>query len=137
MFAQSWFFFFFLSVAILPRCFFSISSKVFSNLIINISLSPHLYMDILAPCWYFRFLGLIKFQYSAYVIFCAGHPWIVDDSISLDKPLDSAILSHLKQFSETNKLKKMDLHVRFLQICSSFLWLYYWFLWKNYGIYMN
>uniref|UniRef100_A0A3N7G8E6 EF-hand domain-containing protein n=1 Tax=Populus trichocarpa TaxID=3694 RepID=A0A3N7G8E6_POPTR len=68
-------------------------------------------MDILAPCWYFRFLGLNKFQYSSYVIFCAGHPWIVDDRISLDKPLDSAILSHLKQFSETNKLKKMDLHV--------------------------
>lgn len=67
-------------------------------------------MDILAPCWYFRFLGLNKFQYSSYVIFCAGHPWIVDDRISLDKPLDSAILSHLKQFSETNKLKKMDLH---------------------------
>ncbi|KAJ6952021.1 hypothetical protein NC653_041239 [Populus alba x Populus x berolinensis] len=40
--------------------------------------------------------------------FC--HQWIVDGRISLDKPLDSAILSHLKQLSETNKLKKMDLH---------------------------
>ncbi|CAL5385501.1 unnamed protein product [Camellia sinensis] len=40
-----------------------------------------------------------------------GHPWIVDDRLAPDKPLDSAVLSRLKQFSAMNKLKKMALHV--------------------------
>jgi len=44
----------------------------------------------------------------------SGHPWIVDDSIAPDKPLDSAVLSRLKQFSAMNKLKKMALRVRLL-----------------------
>lgn len=44
----------------------------------------------------------------------AGHPWIVDDSIAPDKPIDSAVLSRLKQFSAMNKLKKMALRVRLL-----------------------
>jgi len=42
----------------------------------------------------------------------SGHPWIVDDSNAPDKPLDSAVLSRLKQFSAMNKLKKMALRVR-------------------------
>jgi len=41
-----------------------------------------------------------------------GHPWIVDDNIAPDKPLDSAVLSRLKQFSAMNKLQKMALRVR-------------------------
>ncbi|OIV89812.1 hypothetical protein TanjilG_29904 [Lupinus angustifolius] len=40
-----------------------------------------------------------------------SHPWIVDDNIAPDKPLDSAVLSRLKQFSAMNKLKKMALRV--------------------------
>lgn len=44
----------------------------------------------------------------------AGHPWIVDDNIAPDKPLDSAVLTRLKQFSAMNKLKKMALRVRLL-----------------------
>lgn len=44
----------------------------------------------------------------------SGHPWIVDDNIAPDKPIDSAVLSRLKQFSAMNKLKKMALRVRFL-----------------------
>ncbi|CAN1294034.1 Calcium-dependent protein kinase 11 [Linum perenne] len=39
-----------------------------------------------------------------------SHPWIVDD-IAPDKPLDSAVLSRLKQFYAMNKLKKMALRV--------------------------
>ncbi|KAL5053189.1 hypothetical protein RYX36_033871 [Vicia faba] len=39
----------------------------------------------------------------------SGHPWIVDDNIAPDKPIDSAVLSRLKQFSAMNKLKKMAL----------------------------
>ncbi|KAF7057632.1 hypothetical protein CFC21_064850 [Triticum aestivum] len=40
-----------------------------------------------------------------------GHPWIVDDSVAPDKPIDSAVLSRLKHFSAMNKLKKMALRV--------------------------
>ena len=49
--------------------------------------------------------------HDTYVTFGAGHPWIVDDRIAPDKPLDSAVLSRLKQFSATNKFKKMALRV--------------------------
>ncbi|CAK9155476.1 unnamed protein product [Ilex paraguariensis] len=44
---------------------------------------------------------------SAHEVLC--HPWIVDDRVAPDKPLDSAVLSRLKQFSAMNKLKKMAL----------------------------
>ncbi|XP_077234404.1 calcium-dependent protein kinase 24-like [Tasmannia lanceolata] len=40
-----------------------------------------------------------------------SHPWIVDDRVAPDRPLDSAVLSRLKQFSAMNKLKKMALRV--------------------------
>ncbi|KAI3431898.1 uncharacterized protein J3R85_007767 [Psidium guajava] len=46
---------------------------------------------------------------SAHEVMC--HPWIVDDRVAPDKPLDSAVLSRLKQFSAMNKLKKMALRV--------------------------
>lgn len=46
--------------------------------------------------------------------YLSGHPWIVDDNIAPDKPIDSAVLSRLKQFSAMNKLKKMALRVRLL-----------------------
>lgn len=44
--------------------------------------------------------------------FVAGHPWIVDDKVAPDRPLDSAVLSRLKHFSAMNKIKKMALRVR-------------------------
>nr|AAV28169.1 calcium-dependent protein kinase 1 [Vicia faba] len=50
-----------------------------------------------------------KTRFTAHQVLC--HPWIVDDSIAPDKPLDSAVLSRLKQFSAMNKLKKMALRV--------------------------
>ncbi|KAH8490176.1 hypothetical protein H0E87_022633 [Populus deltoides] len=46
---------------------------------------------------------------TAHEVLC--NPWIVDDRVAPDKPLDSAVLSRLKQFSAMNKLKKMALHV--------------------------
>ncbi|XP_050383850.1 calcium-dependent protein kinase SK5-like [Argentina anserina] len=46
---------------------------------------------------------------TAHQVLC--HPWIIDDTIAPDKPLDSAVLSRLKQFSAMNKLKKMALRV--------------------------
>ncbi|KAI3823385.1 hypothetical protein L1987_04820 [Smallanthus sonchifolius] len=39
------------------------------------------------------------------------HPWISEDGVAPDKPLDSAVLSQLTQFSAMNKLKKMALRV--------------------------
>ncbi|KAL9245488.1 hypothetical protein vseg_019134 [Gypsophila vaccaria] len=46
---------------------------------------------------------------TAYEALC--HPWIVDDTVAPDKPLDSAVLSRLKQFSAMNRVKKMALRV--------------------------
>ncbi|XP_071738908.1 calcium-dependent protein kinase 26-like [Rutidosis leptorrhynchoides] len=39
-----------------------------------------------------------------------NHPWI-HDGVAPDKPLDSAVLSRLKQFSAMNKIKKMAIKV--------------------------
>ncbi|CAD6226687.1 unnamed protein product [Miscanthus lutarioriparius] len=39
------------------------------------------------------------------------HPWVCIDGVAPDKPLDSAVLTRLKQFSAMNKLKKMALRV--------------------------
>ncbi|KAF6147891.1 hypothetical protein GIB67_014471 [Kingdonia uniflora] len=50
-----------------------------------------------------------KKRMTAYEVLC--HPWIVDDNVAPDKPLDSAVLSRLKKFSAMNKLKKMALQV--------------------------
>ncbi|XP_009603424.1 calcium-dependent protein kinase SK5 [Nicotiana tabacum] len=50
-----------------------------------------------------------KRRLTAHEVLC--HPWIVDDTVAPDKPLDSAVLSRLKQFSAMNKLKKMALRV--------------------------
>ncbi|KAJ7974813.1 Calcium-dependent protein kinase [Quillaja saponaria] len=46
---------------------------------------------------------------TAYQVLC--HPWIQVDGVAPDKPLDSAVLSRMKQFSAMNKLKKMALRV--------------------------
>ncbi|KAF2288868.1 hypothetical protein GH714_021601 [Hevea brasiliensis] len=43
--------------------------------------------------------------------FWAGHPWVQEDGVAPDKPLDSAVLSRMKQFSAMNKLKKMALRI--------------------------
>ncbi|KAJ6764038.1 SERINE/THREONINE-PROTEIN KINASE [Salix purpurea] len=51
---------------------------------------------------------------TAHEVLC--NPWIVDDRVAPDKPLDSAVLSRLKQFSAMNKLKKMALRMCFLGI---------------------
>jgi len=51
------------------------------------------------------------FFFLIYVWLSVGHPWIQVDGVAPDKPLDSAVLSRLKQFSAMNKLKKMALIV--------------------------
>ncbi|CAI9765926.1 unnamed protein product [Fraxinus pennsylvanica] len=46
---------------------------------------------------------------TAHEILC--HPWVLVDGVAPNKPLDSAVLSRLKQFSSLDKLKKIALRV--------------------------
>ncbi|XP_019153957.1 PREDICTED: calcium-dependent protein kinase 20-like [Ipomoea nil] len=46
---------------------------------------------------------------TAHEILC--HPWVRVGGVAPDKPLDSAVLSRLKQFSAMNKLKKIAVRV--------------------------
>lgn len=39
------------------------------------------------------------------------HPWLIEGGEALDKPIDSAVLSRMKQFRAMNKLKKLALKV--------------------------
>ncbi|XP_073005880.1 calcium-dependent protein kinase 17-like [Typha latifolia] len=50
-----------------------------------------------------------KRRMTAHEVLC--HPWARIDGTAPDKPLDSAVLTRLKQFSAMNKLKKMALRV--------------------------
>ncbi|KAK1434990.1 hypothetical protein QVD17_00745 [Tagetes erecta] len=50
-----------------------------------------------------------KKRITAHEVLC--HPWISEDGVAPDKPLDSAVFSRLTQFSAMNKLKKMALRV--------------------------
>ncbi|KAF6169960.1 hypothetical protein GIB67_034352 [Kingdonia uniflora] len=50
-----------------------------------------------------------KKRLTAHEVLC--HPWVQIDGVAPDRPLDSAVLSRLKQFSAMNKLKKMALRV--------------------------
>ncbi|XP_073043448.1 calcium-dependent protein kinase 26-like [Primulina eburnea] len=46
---------------------------------------------------------------TAYQVLC--HPWVQIDGVAPDKPLDSAVLTRLTQFSAMDKFKKMALRV--------------------------
>ncbi|XVF07481.1 hypothetical protein REPUB_Repub06bG0142900 [Reevesia pubescens] len=50
-----------------------------------------------------------KKRLTAHEVLC--HPWVQVDGLAPDKPLDSAVLSRLKQFSAMNKLKKIAVRV--------------------------
>ncbi|GAV63898.1 Pkinase domain-containing protein/EF_hand_5 domain-containing protein [Cephalotus follicularis] len=50
-----------------------------------------------------------KKRLTAHEVLC--HPWIQVDGVAPDKPLDSAVLSRLKQFSAMNKLKKIAIRI--------------------------
>ncbi|KAL6508434.1 Calcium-dependent protein kinase 25 [Orobanche hederae] len=50
-----------------------------------------------------------KKRLTAHQVLC--HPWVQVDGVAPDKPLDSAVLSRLMQFSAMDKLKKMALRV--------------------------
>ncbi|XP_041997406.1 calcium-dependent protein kinase 20-like [Salvia splendens] len=50
-----------------------------------------------------------KKRLTAHQVLC--HPWVQVDGVAPDKPLDSAVLSRLKQFSAMNKIKKIAVRV--------------------------
>ncbi|XP_022766042.1 calcium-dependent protein kinase 20-like isoform X2 [Durio zibethinus] len=50
-----------------------------------------------------------KKRLTAHEVLC--HPWVQVDGLAPDKPLDSAVLTRLKQFSAMNKLKKIAIRV--------------------------
>ncbi|GFP96020.1 calcium-dependent protein kinase 20 [Phtheirospermum japonicum] len=50
-----------------------------------------------------------KKRLTAHQVLC--HPWIQVGGVAPDKPLDSAVLSRLKQFSAMNRLKKIAIRV--------------------------
>ncbi|XP_052174614.1 calcium-dependent protein kinase 20-like [Diospyros lotus] len=50
-----------------------------------------------------------KKRITAHEVLC--HPWVQVKGVAPDKPLDSAVLSRLKQFSAMNKLKKIAIRV--------------------------
>ncbi|KAK4432623.1 Calcium-dependent protein kinase [Sesamum alatum] len=50
-----------------------------------------------------------KKRLTAHQVLC--HPWVQVDGVAPDKPLDSAVLTRLKQFSAMNKLKKIAIRV--------------------------
>ena len=47
------------------------------------------------------------------LVLFVGHPWVQDEGVAPDKPLDPAVLTRLTQFSAMNKLKKMAFRVSF------------------------
>ncbi|XP_011077787.1 calcium-dependent protein kinase 20 [Sesamum indicum] len=50
-----------------------------------------------------------KKRLTAHQVLC--HPWVQVNGVAPDKPLDSAVLTRLKQFSAMNKLKKIAIRV--------------------------
>ncbi|EEF38311.1 calcium-dependent protein kinase 20 [Ricinus communis] len=50
-----------------------------------------------------------KKRLTAHEVLC--HPWVQVDGLAPDRPLDSAVLSRLKQFSAMNKLKRIAIRV--------------------------
>uniref|UniRef100_A0A2C9V7T7 non-specific serine/threonine protein kinase n=1 Tax=Manihot esculenta TaxID=3983 RepID=A0A2C9V7T7_MANES len=50
-----------------------------------------------------------KKRMTAHEVLC--HPWVQVDGVAPDKPLDSAVLTRLKQFSAMNKFKRIAIRV--------------------------
>eukprot|EP00250_Pteridium_aquilinum_P005248 c15373_g1_i1 orf=521-2083(-) len=48
-------------------------------------------------------------RFTAHEVLC--HPWICEDGVAPDRPLDPAVLSRMKQFTAMNKMKKIALRV--------------------------
>lgn len=48
-------------------------------------------------------------RYTAHQVLC--HPWIREEGVAPDRPIDSAVLSRMKQFMAMNKIKKIALRV--------------------------
>lgn len=53
----------------------------------------------------------MSFQLKNYDLYVLDHPWLREGGEASDKPIDSAVLSRMKQFRAMNKLKKLALKV--------------------------
>ena len=72
--------------------------------------------------WLWQF-PILRQQIYFFVVQCYGsltgliymnhteHPWMREGGDASDKPIDSAVLSRMKQFRAMNKLKKLALKV--------------------------
>lgn len=61
------------------------------------------------------FKSQIKHTLMVVVYMFAGHPWVQVGGEAPDRPLDSAVLTRLKQFSAMNRLKKIAIRVSLLR----------------------
>lgn len=57
--------------------------------------------------WLITFLS----KFLNFVVY-TEHPWIREGGVALDRPIDSAVISRMKQFRAMNKLKKLAVKVR-------------------------
>ncbi|GFP96547.1 calcium-dependent protein kinase 1 [Phtheirospermum japonicum] len=58
-----------------------------------------------------------KKRSTAHQVLC--HPWVQVDGEAPDRPLDSAVITRLKQFFAMNKLKKIAIRVSIIYYCCS------------------
>lgn len=65
------------------------------------------------------------------------HPWMIEGGEASDRPIDSAVLSRMKQFRAMNKLKKLALKVGSFKFPNhvSYSFLYFKILEKKSSIY--
>ncbi|CAA3001883.1 calcium-dependent kinase 20 [Olea europaea subsp. europaea] len=55
---------------------------------------------------------LVRDSKKWHIKFFVSHPWVQVDGVAPNKPLDSAVLTRLKQFSAMDRLKKIAVRVR-------------------------
>lgn len=74
---------------------------------------------LLSDIFFFNVISPWKNSYKISICETAAgseHPWLKEGGEASDKPIDSAVLSRMKQFRAMNKLKKLALKVNYLQV---------------------
>lgn len=82
------------------------------DIFIGIQLFCHYVITVNGKVEFFSCSGpTFLFQLILNCVAYLEHPWIREDGEASDKPIDSAVLSRMKQFRAMNKLKKLALKV--------------------------